>query len=208
MYTLVYSISNDKNPKTVYVNLTNKCTNDCVFCLRQQKDDVCGAEMWHKDDYNLSDIIKQFQALGYLPQEVVFCGYGEPFLKKDMLKAFSEYLRKNYPSIKIRVNTNGHANAIYEYNVVEEFKDLLDEVSISLNSDNELQYNKICQPKIDNAYNEVKKFIKACNDANINTVVSVVSGFNDEEINVKNCEKLAEELGVQFKNREFIKNGY
>ena len=28
-----------------------------------------------------------------------------------------KYLRENYPEIKIRVNTNGHANAIYKKNI-------------------------------------------------------------------------------------------
>ena len=56
-YTLVYSINNEPNPSTVYINLTNACTNSCVFCLREQKDDVCGAEMWHDGNYTLDDII-------------------------------------------------------------------------------------------------------------------------------------------------------
>ena len=104
-YTLVYSINNEPNPSTVYVNLTNACTNSCVFCLREQKDDVCGAEMWHDDNYTLEDVIEQFK--GFLtppptplpqgagetitPQNVVFCGYGEPFLKKDMMKKFAQH---------------------------------------------------------------------------------------------------------------------
>ena len=208
MYTLVYTINNEQNPKTVYVNLTNACTNSCVFCLREQKDDVCGAEMWHDDNYTLEDIIEQFKSYNQTPQNVVFCGYGEPFLKKDMMKAFAQYLRKNYPEIKIRVNTNGHANAIYKTNVAEEFKDLLDEASVSLNSDNAEQYNEICQPKIENAYEAVKDFLKSCKEAGIKTYASIVTGFDEREINVENCEKIAIELGAEFRNREFITNGY
>lgn len=209
MYTLIYSINNEKSPKTVYVNLTNACTNSCVFCLREQKDDVCGADMWHDDNYELEDIIEQFKKYVPIPEQVVFCGYGEPFLKKDMMRDFAKYLRKNYPEIKIRVNTNGHANAVYKRNIVEEFKDLLDEVSVSLNSDNADQYDEICQPKIDNAYEAVKKFIKACNEVGIKTSASIVTGFDkDIVINVQNCEKIASELGASFRNREFITNGY
>lgn len=208
MYTLVYTINNEQNPKTVYVNLTNACTNSCVFCLREQKDDVCGAEMWHDDNYTLEDIIEQFKSYNQTPQNVVFCGYGEPFLKKDMMKAFAQYLRKNYPEIKIRVNTNGHANAIYKTNVAEEFKDLLDEASVSLNSDNAEQYNEICQPKIENAYDAVKDFLKSCKKAGIKTYASIVTGFDEREINIENCEKIAQELGAEFRNREFITNGY
>lgn len=208
MYTLVYSINNEKSPETVYVNLTNACTNACVFCLREQKDDVCGAEMWHDDKYTIEDVIKQFESYAPTPKQVVFCGYGEPFLKKDMMKEFAQYLRKNYPEIIIRVNTNGHANAIYKTNVAEEFKGLLDEASVSLNSDNAEQYNEICQPKIDNAFEEVKKFIKSCNDVGIKTYASIVTGFDEREINIENCEKIATELGAKFRNREFITNGY
>ncbi len=218
MYTLVYSINNEPNPETVYVNLTNACTNSCVFCLREQKDDVCGAEMWHDDKYTLEDIIEQFNhymisnsnnlASDHKVKEVVFCGYGEPFLKKDMMKSFAQYLRKNYPEIKIRVNTNGHANAVYKTNIAEEFKDLLDAVSVSLNSDNAEQYNEICQPKIENAFEAVKDFLKSCNEVGIKTYASIVTGFDEREINVENCEKIAHELGAEFRNREFITNGY
>ena len=207
-YTLVYSINNEPNPSTVYVNLTNACTNSCVFCLREQKDDVCGAEMWHDGNYKLEDIIEQFKQYNLTPKNVVFCGYGEPFLKKDMMKAFAQYLRENYPEIKIRVNTNGHANAVYKMDVADEFKGLLDEASISLNSDNAEQYNEICQPKIENAYEAVKDFLKSCKKAGIKTYASIVTGFDEREVNIENCERIAKELGAEFRNREFITNGY
>jgi len=209
MYTLVYSINNEENPKTVYINLTNACTNSCVFCLRSQKDDVCGREMWHDDNYTLEDIIEQFNNYKSSAKEVVFCGYGEPFIKKDMMKSFCEYLRKNYPQIKIRVNTNGHANIIWKTNVAEEFKDLIDSVSISLNSDNEKEYNEICKPTIENAYEGMKNFASCCKKAGMQVSMSVVTGFdNIHKINVQNCEKIASEIGANFRNREFIKNGY
>ncbi len=209
MYTLVYSINDEKEPSTIYVNLTNACTNSCIFCLRTQKDDVCGREMWHDDKYTLDDIIEQFNNYKNCAKEVVFCGYGEPFLKKDMMKSFCEYLRKNYPQIKIRVNTNGHANAVYKMNVADEFKGLIDSVSISLNSDNKKQYNEICKPSIDNAFEEMKKFAAACKNAGMEVNMSVVTDFDDiHKINVGECEKIAHSLGAKFRNREFIKNGY
>ena len=209
MYTLVYSINNEKNPETVYINLTNACTNSCIFCLRSQKDDVCGHDMWHDENYTLDDVINQFNNYKESVKEVVFCGYGEPFLKKDMMKDLCEYLRKNYPQIKIRVNTNGHANAVYKCNVADEFKGLIDSVSISLNSDNEKEYNEICKPKIENAYEAMKDFAKSCKAAGMDVAMSVVTGFdNIHNIKVVECEKIANNIGAKFRNREFIKNGY
>ena len=209
MYTLVYSINNEEHPETVYVNLTNSCTNSCIFCLRNQKDDVCGAEMWHDDNYTLEDIIEQFNKFLPYVKTTVFCGYGEPFLRREMMKEFCKYLRKNYPKIKIRVNTNGHANAIYKTNVAEEFKGLIDAVSVSLNASCEKDYDEICKPKIKNGCGEVKKFIKACSDAGIEVTASVVTGFDKiHYVNVEECEKIASSLGAKFRNREFIENGY
>lgn len=209
MYTLVYSITKDVAPETVYINLTNACTNSCIFCLRNQKDDVCGSKMWHDDDYSLEDIIEQFESYKPTPKQVVFCGYGEPFLRKEMMKAFAQYLKQNYPDIKIRVNTNGHANAIYKTNVIDEFKGLLDEISVSLNSDDSYEYDEICNPRIKNAYEGVKEFIKCCVKAGIKTTASIVTGFDKKHnINVTACEKIAHELGAEFRNREFIENGY
>lgn len=209
MYTLVYSINNEINPETVYINLTNACTNHCVFCLREQKDDVCGKEMWHDDNYTLEDIIKQFKNFEANAKEVVFCGYGEPFLKKDMMKSFCEYLRKNFPDIKIRVNTNGHANAVYKYNVADEFKNLIDSVSISLNSDNAKEYDEICNPNIENAYQAMLDFSHACKNAGMDVNMSVVSGFDKtHNIDICACKKIAESIGAKFRNREFITNGY
>jgi TatD family-associated radical SAM protein len=209
MYTLVYSINNEKEPSTVYVNLTNKCTNACIFCLRSQKDDVCGREMWHDDNYTIENVIEQFNNYSKSAKEVVFCGYGEPFLKKDMMKQFCEYLRKNYPQIKIRVNTNGHANAIYKTDVTKEFEGLIDSVSISLNSDNEEQYDEICKPSIENAYCAMKDFAISCVKSGMEVSMSVVTGFDDvHKINIKECEKFASKIGAKFRNREFITNGY
>ena len=209
MYTLVYSINNDSNPSTVYVNLTNACTNDCIFCLRNQKDDVCGKEMWHDDNYTIDDIINQFQKYKNCVKEVVFCGYGEPFLKKDMMKLFCEYLRNNFPNIKIRVNTNGHANKIYQTNVAEEFKGLIDSVSISLNASNSDEYNEICRPKINNAYDSMLEFASECKKNGIDISMSIVTKFDELHIiDVKKCEEIANSIGAHFRNREFIKNGY
>ena len=208
MYTLVYSINDEKNPETVYINLTNACTNNCVFCLRTQKDDVCGKEMWHDDDYTLEDIIEQFNNFPSA-KEVVFCGYGEPFLRKEMMKNFCKYLRENHPKIRIRVNTNGHANAIYKTNVAEEFKGLLDSASISLNASTEEEYDDICNPKISNAYEAMLDFAKSCIKSGIKVSMSVVTGFDKiHKIDVQKCEEIAKSIGADFRNREFITNGY
>lgn len=206
MDTLVYSITEEQTD-TLYINLTNSCTNNCRFCIRTHKSDVCGHEMHLAQKHTVEDIINQFKTFD-TPKTVVFCGYGEPTLELDLLKGFARYLRKNHPEIKIRVNTNGHANCIYKRNVVDELKGLVDEFSVSLNASNEKDYVMISQPKVPNAYKEVQDFIKSCVDADINTTASVVSGYENFNPNIEECNKIANELGAKLKVREYILNGY
>ena len=127
--TLVYLLDGK-----IYINLTNLCTNDCIFCLRKDKDDVCGQALWLDNESSTADdVIEQFNK--FEPsKEIIFCGYGEPLLKFEVLKQVAKYIKDKYPETKIRVNTNGHANFANKKNVVPELKGLIDEFSVSLNA--------------------------------------------------------------------------
>lgn len=200
---LVYELD-----KKIYINLTNRCTNECIFCLRQDKDDVCGQELWlDSEDFTSEDVIEQLKKFN-LSSEVIFCGYGEPMLKFEVLRQVAKYIKETYPEIKIRVNTNGHANFIYKKNVVPELVGLVDEFSVSLNASNSEEYDELSQPKFENAYEEVKKFIKCSADAGIETVVSIVDGYKGRRLDVEKCREIAESLGAKLRVREWIVNGY
>ena len=195
-----------------YINMTNACTNGCVFCIRNQKEDVQGAKLWlDKDNFKADDVIKQIENnidKVLSSGEIVFCGYGEPLIKINEVIEISKYLKEKYPDLKIRINTNGHANAIHKRNVAIELAPYIDTISISLNAENEEKYNLISNPKIENAYEEVKRFIRACVEARIYTMASVVDKVPNYPINVERCEVIAKSLGAKFRSRDFIENGY
>ena len=210
--TLVYLLDGK-----IYINLTNMCTNDCIFCLRKDKDDVCGQRLWlDSENYPVEDVLTQFDSCckGSFPcssdncPEIVFCGYGEPMLKLDYLKETAKYIKGKYPYAKVRVNTNGHANFANKRNVVPELKGLVDEFSVSLNAPTQEEYDELSQPKFSEAYDEVKKFIKACSDENISVTASVVEGYKGRHLDLDSCRKIAESLGAKFRAREWIQNGY
>lgn len=210
--TLVYLLDGK-----IYINLTNRCTNNCIFCLRKDKDDVCGQNLWLDDEnYPIEDVFAQFDNCCQFHHslvenkhpEVVFCGYGEPMIKLDELKQTAKHIKSLYPEAKLRVNTNGHANFIHKRNVVPELKGLIDEFSVSLNAPTEDEYNELSQPKFPQAYEEMKKFIKACHDENVEVVASVVDGYKGRRLDIEACEKVASELGAKLRVREWIVNGY
>ena len=203
---LVYTLD-----EKIYINLTNRCTNDCIFCQRNDKADVKGQELWlDNENSTAEDVVKQFEKIyqNKLSSEIIFCGYGEPMLKLEVLKEVAKYIKNKYPETKIRINTNGHANFVYKRNVVPELKGLVDEFSVSLNAPAENEYNELSQPKFNGAYDEVKKFIKACHDENIKVTASVVEGYKGRHIDLETCKKIAHELGAEFRVREWIVNGY
>ena len=176
--------------------------------MRQDKDDVCGQTLWLEDEnFTAKDVIEQLEKFN-ISSEVIFCGYGEPLLKLDILKEVATYIKTNYPNVKIRVNTNGHANFVYKKNVVPELKGLVDEFSVSLNGKDSEEYDELSQPKFEGAYDEVKKFIKACSDEKIDVVASVVEGYKGRHIDLEACEKTAKDLGAKFRVREWIPAGY
>jgi len=181
--------------------------------LRNDKSDVCGQTLWLDDENSTSkDVIEQFKntiiSMDKPSDEVIFCGYGEPMLKFDVLKEVAQYIKSNYPNIKIRVNTNGHANFVYKRNLVPELKGLVDEFSVSLNGEDKKEYDEYSNPKFDEAYEEMKKFIKACSAENISVVASVVEGFKGRHLNLEKCESCAKDLGAKFRVREWIPAGY
>lgn len=210
--TLVYTLD-----RKIYINLTNRCTNDCIFCLRNDKADVVGQTLWlDSENFGVNDVIKQYNEILRKAQndgvkytnEVIFCGYGEPMLKLEILKEVAKYIKEKYPNTKIRVNTNGHANFVYKRNVVPELKGLVDEFSVSLNGKDSEEYRELSQPKFERAYDEVKKFIKACSDAEIVVIASVVEGYKGRHLDLDACEEISKSLGAKFRVREWIQNGY
>ena len=119
-----------------------------------------------------------------------------------------KYLKENYPDLKIRINTNGHANAIHKKNVAALLAPYIDTISISLNAQNEEIYNKISNPKIENAYEEVKRFIRACVEEKIKTYATVVVNVPNYPVDKDRCEIITKSLGAKFRARDFIPNGY
>lgn len=207
MDTYVYSIEdNFETAKTIYVNLTNKCTNSCIFCIRRTVDNIKGKKMWlENEDFQAKDVIKQFEKCKNM-EEVVFCGYGEPFMKFDLIKGIASYLKEK--GIKVRINTNGIGNAINGRNVIPEIKNLVDEISISFNAPTKEQYDEISKPIYPDAYEEMKKFAQLCVENDIDTTLSVVTNHPDYQLDLQACEDYANSIGAKFRVREWLNNGY
>ncbi len=199
--TICYKVDN-----SLYINITNACTNRCDFCIRNNGDGAYGSDsLWLEREPSVLEIKTAIAAA--TPRkydELVFCGYGEPTCRLGTMLQVCEWLRKEYPEIKIRLNTNGHASLIAKQNVAQRFKGLFDTISISLNASNAQDYQRICHSAYgEAAYDGMLTFAKEVKDYVPRVILSVVDAALTEE-DIKKCYVIAENAGVELRVRKYI----
>ncbi|MDA8082787.1 MAG: YchF/TatD family DNA exonuclease [Nitrospiraceae bacterium] len=177
---------------SLYLNITNRCTNACTFCVRVQTDFVKGHNLRLDHDPS-EDEIREAIGDPSLYREVVFCGYGEPLSRPDTVRNISAWIKAH--NGRVRINTNGQANLIHKRKVLDELAGLVDSISISLDAQDEETYARICRPAYPNAYQEVIRFIREAKEAIPDVRVTVVAM---EGVDLEKCRAIAEELGVRF----------
>jgi TatD DNase family protein len=188
---IAYKIRNN-----LYLNITNRCTNECSFCIRFHTDYVKGYNLRLSEEPTEEELK---DAIGDPSQyrEVVFCGYGEPLLRLDLVKNVALWIKQK--NGRVRINTNGHGNLIHGRNILPELKGIVDSISISLDAQDEETYNRICRPTFKNAFREVLSFIKEAKKYIPDVTVTVVTATG---VDVEKCREIAEELGVRFRVRK------
>ena len=191
---------------SLYLNLTNRCSNDCVFCLRNNHDDVNGEDnLWLDHEPTLDEIKASFKSRDMVKyKNVVFCGYGEPLMRFDTCIETAKWLKENYPNVKIRINTNGQVNLIEKCDVTPRLEGLIDSVSISLNAPTAKQYDKLCKSDFgEDAFSGLLDFAKKATAFVPDVTLSVV----DKDLTpaeIQECRRLAEDCGAKFRVREYI----
>jgi TatD family-associated radical SAM protein len=185
---------------SLYINLTNKCSNNCDFCVRNNSDGVDGYYLWLKKEPTAQEVIDEMpDPTKY--KEIVFCGYGEPMYKLDEILAIATYVKEKGGST--RINTNGQANLIHGKDVTPSLAGKIDVLSISLNESNAKDYQAICHSQFgERAFGAVLDFAKESAKVVPKVVLSVVDILPQEKI--EKCQRLAENTGVALKVRKYI----
>ena len=183
---------------SLYLNVTNRCTSACTFCVRYYTDVVKGHNLRLATEPAAEDLIKEIgDPKKY--DEIVFCGYGEPTLRLDVIKTVAAEVKKR--GGRVRIDTNGHGNLIHKRNILPELAGLVDAVSVSLNAQNAEVYERISQPKFGpQSYDAVKEFIAEATKyiPDVTATVVTVPG-----VDVEACRKITQELGAKLRVREY-----
>lgn len=191
--------------KNLYLNITNRCSNSCYFCLRNFKDGVCGFNLKLQKEPSASEVIIELQNVINLKNwnEIVFCGFGEPLERLDCVLEVTRWIRKHYgKAASIRVDTNGQGFLLNKgRDIVRELKEAgVDKVSVSLNAHDKGTYNQICRPKFENAFESVLEFIEQAK----RKLDIEVTAVTIPEVDIAKIGEIAKRMGVKFRIREYI----
>jgi len=204
--------------RSLYVNLTNRCSNRCTFCPRsghtvlvetgpvwaRRGGDlvVKGHDLALEREPTAEEILQAIaQAGAEQYDEIVFCGFGEPTLRLDVVKDVARGVKEQWPGRRIRLNTNGQGSAINGRDIIPELVGLVDSLSVSLDAADAAVYERLCRPTLPNAFAAVCDFVRAANGRipEIRATAVAVPGLDLAAV-----RRLAEqELGVAFEVRAY-----
>jgi TatD DNase family protein len=194
---IAYKIRN-----SLYLNITNRCSNRCSFCAKFDDFTVKGHNLLLDGEPTFDEIM---DAVGQPAEidEIVFCGYGEPLIRLGLvIKVATELKGRGY---QIRINTDGQANQVHRRNILPELAGLIDSISVSLNAPDADTYEQICSTPFGKAgFEAVCTFIS---EAQQHIPQVVASAVTLPGIDIEACRRLAESLGAEFRVREFSEVG-
>lgn len=186
---------------SLYLNITNRCPNACLFCVRQSKDGV-GYNLWLEQEPDTAAILSAIERAGDPAsfREIVFCGYGEPLLRPDVVVAVATEMKRR--GARVRINTNGLADLFLGYDILPKLSGLVDTISISLNAENSESYLKLTRSKFkEKAFPALIDFTRRSLRYIPRVVLSIV---RYPGVDLKQAAAIAGEIGAEFRIREFI----
>ncbi len=196
--TIVYEVGDN-----LYVNLTNKCPCSCTFCIRQNADGAYGSDsLWLEHEPSAEEVIDALEKADYKKyKEIVYCGYGEPTERIEVLTETAKFIKENNGPA-VRVNTNGLSDLIHKKPTAYMFEGVVDTVSVSLNAGTKEEYLKVTRPSFgEESYEAMQQFAAECKKYVKNVVFSVVDVIGEEQL--KASQEMADKLGIKLRIRKY-----
>lgn len=191
---------------SLYLNITNQCSNNCWFCFRNFKQGVAGFNLKLEREPTIAEVKAELDVALRLRHwdEVVFCGFGEATARLDVLLEVVQWIRKRCGnSVSIRVDTNGHGYVLNKRrDVAKELRDAgVNKVSVSLNGHDEASYAENCRPMFNGGFAAVMEFVEKAKFSKLDVEISAVKM---PEVNIKKVKTIAESLGLPLRIRDYI----
>lgn len=194
---IAYTIRN-----SLYLNITNRCSNRCTFCPKFDDFIVKGHLLKLDREPTSAEVLASIgDPTRY--DEVVFCGFGESLIRLDLVKKVAAELKRK--GVKVRVNSDGQANLVHGRNILPELEGLVDSISVSLNAADAATYEKLCNTPFGTAgFEGICAFLREAPHYIPDVVATAVTVPG---IDIEAVRHLAASLGVSFRVREYAEVG-
>ena len=188
---------------SIYINLTNACSNSCDFCIRNFKEGVGGSELWLERDPSAAEVEDELGRYDLSRYDgAVFCGFGEPTCAFDVLlevAGVAEGARRQDP----RQHQRSGKSHQRHHGCRGKDGAVIDSVSVSLNASTAEKYDAMCHSVYgEEGYRAMLDFVEDCVHEGIDTTVSVVDLIGEKEVEA--CGRIAERLGANYRVRPAI----
>lgn len=185
----------------LYLNITNRCSANCVFCIKNYSDGVYGYNLKLKKEPGVGEVIGELEGRELSDyREVVFTGLGEPTVRFDEMLEITRWLKSRGSAV--RLDTIGHVKLLYPGSTPA--KELsaagMDVVSVSLNAHDETTYNQLCRPKFRGSYDSMLGFAGDVVKEGMKLRLTVV---DLPAVDIGKCRELARGLRGEFKVRSY-----
>ncbi|GAM07780.1 putative deoxyribonuclease YabD [Geobacter sp. OR-1] len=187
---------------SLYLNITNRCSNRCTFCPKFDDFLVKGHLLKLEHEPDSAEVLA---AIGDPTpyDEVVFCGFGESLIRLDLVKKVAAELKRH--GVKVRVNTDGQANLVHGRNILPELQGVVDSISVSLNASDAGIYAVLSNTPFGTAgFAGICDFLREASRFIPEVVATAVTLPG---IDIEAVRKLAESLGASFRAREYEEVG-
>lgn len=196
--SIVYTFSDN-----LYINLTNRCTCACTFCIRTKKDQVGSADtLWLSEEPTIEEIKAALNAYDLSAfEQIVFCGYGEPTERLDVLLETARYL-KSVTKTPLRLNTNGLSDLSHGTDTAALLDGLIDSISISMNAADSEKYLALTRSQFGlPSFEAMLRFTENCKQHVAKVRLSIVDLLSPHEI--ATCKAISERIGVPLLIRPY-----
>ncbi|MCI8325485.1 MAG: radical SAM protein [Clostridia bacterium] len=210
MNTYVYTLYGN-----IYVNLTNRCSNACDFCIRNHESTMDGRtfashkgegdgayDLWLDKEPDYEDVAAQLKGLDFSQyKEMVFCGYGEPAYRFDLIERLCDYAHAR--GLRTRINTNGQGSKILGRDIAPDMVKCIDTINVSLNAVDAASYQNLCHSIYgESSFDIMLDFARECVKCGGNVVLSIVDCVPAEQI--ERAKVIAEQVGATLRVRKMV----
>jgi TatD family-associated radical SAM protein len=187
-----YQIGNN-----LYLSITDRCTLECAFCPKTFGDmTVKGYDLTFDHRPTAEEVIASIDDPASY-DEVVFCGYGEPTLRLNLLLQVARYIKQH--GGRVRVNTDGLCNLIHKHDTLPQLAECVDALSVSLNAQNSEIYDTHCRPNLPGSYEAMLEFLRRAPEYIADVTATAIDGL--EGVDIAACETIAKAMNVKFRHR-------